>query len=672
MTTRNSSPNFYPWVLGISASHNGAACLLHGNEIRVAIQEERLTGLKRARIYGGRRSLAVRYCMETAGVDARDLSMVGLSCQRSAAVEENDIWLNPHFSGLPELPRRIMPHHLAHAAGAFAASGFDSAAVLVVDGLGSPIEDLCQDARRVVVDPCEGAAEHLSLFHARRQTLRPLEIHVTRQWLDGSCEGMPRFSSLGGMYSAVARQIFGDPMEAGKVMGLAPYGNPCIPVSEFLEFDGKRICFPNEVQRRFQFQEQWPAHEEAYRDLAASVQNALETILLQLAIRLRRLTGEANLCLAGGVALNSVANQRICEEAGFENVYIIPSAEDSGVAIGAAYLGLWQLGGESPRGQMRTDSLGRTSTEAEIEAAIRSISHVSAEKPADLAGEAAVRLHRGEIGAWFQGGAELGPRALGHRSIICSPCGESAKDILNARVKFRESFRPFAPAVLAEHAGAWFDFGASPADSPFMLRVVPFRPEQRRYVPAVVHCDGTGRLQTVAREDDAAFYGLIERFFQLSGVPMLLNTSMNVQGEPMAETPSDALWCLLGMGIDFCVVHDWLITKNSAFGSVLDFVPAVTAEHYTLRMDVCRRALRKSIDREDAVSLRVRTPWGTTDTVLPLRLLELLSRVDGARGGYALQQSLPGNPSARQVANDLLLLRRMHMIEFLKPYASGN
>lgn len=653
------------WILGIGGSHNGSYCLLEGSEVRVAIQEERLVGVKRARVYGGRRGLGLRYCLDTAGIVASDLSMVVLASQGSSDVEENNIWMNPDLSGLSAVPKRIVSHHLAHAASAFATSGYKCAAVLVVDGLGSPVEDLTSAAKRVVVDFCEGTWEYLSLFRAHRDTITPLEIHTTPMWIEKTSMGMWRFFSLGGLYSAVAQQIFGDPNDAGKVMGLAPYGEPRIPVEEFLQFDRNRIQFPNLVQQRFRDNELWPAHEQSYMDLASSAQRALEVAMLRIVTRLREMTNETRLCLAGGVALNGVANQRICEETGFDYIYVVPAADDGGVAIGAAYLGLWELGGSSPGQQMRTDAHGRTATASEVEEAIRAVPDIDAKRPYNLLDEVADRLSTGQIGGWFQGGAELGPRALGQRSILCSPCDGHVKEKLAERIKFREHFRPFAPSVLAEHAASWFEFGPSSQESPFMLRVVRFRKELRDQVSAVVHIDGTGRLQTLTSENNGRFYGLVACFHAKTGVPMLLNTSMNIQGEPIVELPADALWCLLGTGLDFCVVHDWLVTKSNGFRTILDYVPAVVAEEYTLRMDVLGQALQTSIKREDAVTVRTLTPWGKADVVLPLRLLPLLSIIDGRRTGHLLQRSLASNPSASRVTRDLLLLRRMHIIEFL-------
>ena len=650
-----------PWVLGISGSHNGSFCLLQGDRIHVAIQEERLVGLKRARVYGGRHSLGLRYCLDAAGIEVSDLSMVVLASQSAAGHEENDLGLNPDFRELGGVPKRVVSHHRAHATSVFATSGYEHAAVLVVDGMGSPVVDLDEDGCRATLDHQADFSEHLSLFHARGTLLEPREVQASQRWIERVPSGMWRFHSLGGLFSAVAHQIFGESSEAGKVMGLAPYGEPVIGVEEFLSFDGQRICFPNRVQERFPGSERWPEREKEYRDLACSAQRALEIALLRVARHLRVLTGEDRLCMAGGVALNSVANQVLCEQAGFEHVYIIPAAEDSGVAVGAAFLGLWELGHHPSPRQIRTDFHGRTATEDDIELATRRAPRVIVDRPADLLDAVASRLEQNQIGGWLQGGSELGPRALGHRSILCSPCRNEAKRDLNARVKYREEFRPFAPSVLADHATDWFDFGKTSPDSPFMLRVIPFHPAAMDRVPAVVHVDGTGRVQTITREDDGLYHDLVARFHARTGIPLLLNTSMNVQGEPIVETPEDALWCFLGTGLDFCVLHDRLITKAPSFRTVLDFIPAVVAEEYWLRLPVESNALQRSLQREDAVTVRVQTPWGKMDTMLPLRLLPLLSRIDGRRDGHVLQRLLAS--TAHDTQRDLLVLRRMHMIE---------
>jgi carbamoyltransferase len=262
------------------------------------------------------------------------------------------------------------------------------------------------------------------------------------------------------------------------------------------------------------------------------------------------------------VALNSVANERIIRESGFENVYIMPAAEDSGTAIGAAYHGLWHLTQYNSRKQIRHDAPGGLYSPAEISAAIDQSTSITAVQSTDVISDAAQLLCEGKIIGWFDGGAELGPRALGQRSILCDPRQPDAKDTLNRRVKMRESFRPFAPAVLLEEAANWFDFGDTVRESPFMLRVVDVKREKRDLVPAIVHVDGTGRVQTLTRENNGRFYELVKKFHVETGVPMLLNTSFNRMGEPIIETPADAIGCLLNTGLDCCVFEDRIVFKK--------------------------------------------------------------------------------------------------------------
>jgi carbamoyltransferase len=262
------------------------------------------------------------------------------------------------------------------------------------------------------------------------------------------------------------------------------------------------------------------------------------------------------------VALNSVANERIIRESGFRNVYIMPAAEDSGTAIGAAYHGLWQLTRHNSQRRILHDSPGRTYSPADISAALDQAADVSVVSSTNVISDAVQLLCDGKIIGWFDGGSELGPRALGQRSILCDPRRSDAKETLNRRVKMREAFRPFAPAVLLEEAANWFEFGDTTLESPFMLRVCEVKRERRAEVPAVVHVDGTGRLQTLTRENNGRFYELVKEFYEKTGVPILLNTSFNRMGQPIIETPADAIACLLNTGLDCCVFEDRIVTKT--------------------------------------------------------------------------------------------------------------
>ena len=269
-----------------------------------------------------------------------------------------------------------------------------------------------------------------------------------------------------------------------------------------------------------------------------------------------------HLCVAGGVALNCVANGRIVREAGYDNVWIQPAAGDDGIAIGCAYYGHLAILKKPRSFVMQHAYLGREYRAAEMRAAAgkKMISlQTTLTASQDICAEAARLLSQGYVLGWFSGRSEFGPRALGNRSIIADPRTAEMKDKLNRRVKHRQAFRPFAPIVLADRAQDVFE-GAE--ESPYMLLVKRVRPQWRDKVPAIVHVDGTARVQTVRREHNERLYRLLEQFASLTGVPVLLNTSFNVKGEPMVETPEDAIKCFLGTGIDYLVLDDFVMAKR--------------------------------------------------------------------------------------------------------------
>jgi carbamoyltransferase len=555
-----------PWICGISASpHNGAVCLLKGSEIFVAIQEERLSRRKRDGIRGAHPSLSLSYCLEYAGIKPSELSLVVCCVTNRAKNPVQDVTLNPILeTKLHNIPTLYIPHHLGHAVSAFATSGFRESAILIVDGVGSPVEDLTKEECDVCKWPVEDGYETVSLYGASESSFTPLEKHLAAngKWLQAHGIGMPLFGSFGGMYGAVASQIFGDIFEAGKVMGLAPYGRPEIPTHDFFDIVDGRFVFHNTVPNRFQHAEHWPLRQKEYENLAASTQAALEEGLMYLAQHLHELCPSPNLCYAGGVALNSVFNEMLVRDSAFKNLYFMPAAEDSGTAIGAAYYGLWQLTGKNSARKLIHDAVGRNYSLCEISKAIKKIPGVQQLDSTDPISAAVDLLCEGKIIGWFQGRSELGPRALGQRSILCDPRRPDGKAVLNMRVKHREAFRPFAPVILLEEAKNWFELDGQSPESPFMLRVCKFREDRKQEVPAVVHVDDTGRFQTLTKEANGQLYELVKKFHEKTGVPILLNTSFNVMGEPIVETPEDALLTFLSTGLDYCFLEGQLVEKR--------------------------------------------------------------------------------------------------------------
>jgi len=635
-----------PWILGVSASHNGAACLLHGDEIVAAVQEERLSRMKRDRTWAGEPSLAVACCLEAGGIGPADLDLVVGCVQGRTALPRQDLACNPQLDLARHGVRSLsISHHLGHAVSAFGSSGFPDAAVLVVDGLGSPFDDLSA-AQQAVADGVEDGWESTSGFVASGASIEPVFQHLVPggAWLIRPDRGMPRFRSIGGMYSAVAQQIFGDPMEAGKVMGLAPLGEPVFGSERFFGIEGGRIVFRDHVPDLFDHDRRWPLHRREYRNLAASVQAALEVAILHLVSGLQEQTGADRLCYAGGVALNCVLNERLWREAGFDAVHVPPAADDGGCALGAAWYGLWELGGR-PGGAMRRDSLGPASTRAQED----SVPGMVAVLDSDLVSSVTERLVQGQIGGWVQGRSELGPRALGQRSILADPRDPSMKQRLNARIKRRESFRPFAPAVLAEAVRDWFEVPADvDAQSPFMLRVWPVRAERREQIPAVLHVDGTARVQTV---HEGPLRDLLLRFGEVTGVPMLLNTSFNGPGEPLAETTEDALWCGAQHGLDFVVIGEKLFEREPGF-SVLDLVPRIVAV--------------RGVERDEGLPFDVQTRWGPRTQLVPMSLRFVLDALDGVADGHALltrlDELVPRSDKGDWLAQALIQLRNAGLI----------
>ena len=622
-----------PWVLGYCATHNGAVCLLEGDKIVAAVQEERLTGLKRDRIRNLDECLALRYCLDAAGIGVDDLDMI-VGSYFSGDLQSGTNVIRQGWSG----QFLSIPHHLAHAFGVFAQSGFEDASVLVIDGQGG-LADYLPQSERVNIKEAEAPvigrpAEIISIYRADSSGVHCLEKHVG-EWMPNMqqlrrSQPMQTFGSLGGMYSSASHQIFGEAMDAGKVMGLAAFGQRTLATEDFFTItaDG-RFIFKETVPLKYAGIGHWPDNEIENQNLATSVQHALEDAIHLLVEHTRELGDSRNLCYAGGVALNAVANEQIIQRRYFDDVYIMAAAEDSGTAIGAAYYGLQQLEFERTRTRVCVDSVGRRYADERIDDAITATPCIETVRADDLLDAVAELLADGKIVGWFGGRSEIGPRALGQRSILSDPRTEEAKNRLNARVKHREAYRPFAPLILQEEAGNWFVLPDVAPASELMLRTFPFLEDAKARVPAVVHEDGSGRLQTLTSKANRRLYELLQRFFARTGVPIIVNTSFNVMGEPIVETPEDALWSLLHTDLDYVCLENRLVRRSDKFGSVLDLYPTVAATRFNVETPIRDGRLDLNLTADSAITVNVLTEWGNYSPQLPQIALPILQLADG-------------------------------------------
>src|SRR3989338_6529836 len=560
------------YILGLSLNgHDTAACLIKDGQIIALCEEERLARVKRITAYPFR---AIDYCLKEAGIGIKDIDYT--ACSWDSRIEFNKFLLGHSLKFFPKsllhfreglrgwrarksragyLQRKFgiksyaVNHHLAHGSSSFFVSPFNEAAILTLDGAGE--------------------FDTVTLGIGQDKKIRTLESIVYPH-------------SLGLLYDAVSIYLGFTELEgAGKVMGLDYYGKP-LYLKEFKrivkfkpegKFELDLSYFQYHLARRAQ--NEWVTAkflkafglareidgplDQRHMDIAASLQQIVEEAIFHMAERLFELTGQKNLCISGGVALNSVANAKLLANSRFKKFYIQPLANDAGGALGAAYYLYHQIFGQPRSAVMAYAYLGPSFTDEEIETSLNSFSGLKVKKLTNIEKETAKLLSEGKIIGWLQGRMEGGPRALGNRSIIVDPRNPQMMDILNKRVKFREAFRPFAPSILEEYN---FEYFKTDYPSPFMLMVYEAREDKRRLIPAVVHVDGTGRVQTVNRNDNPRYRRLIEEFHKITGVPVLLNTSFNIRGEPIVCTPEDAIVCFLGTDMDYLVLGDFLVNKE--------------------------------------------------------------------------------------------------------------
>lgn len=572
-------------ILGVSALfHDSAVALLRDGELVAAAQEERFTRIKHDAELPVR---AAEWALSHAGIAPSDIDHLVFyekPLAKFQRIVDNAVaefprgwrqwpramqaWLGRKLWVKGELSRtfQVPPdriwfsrHHLSHAASAFLTSPFEHAAVLTVDGVGEQATTAIWEGR------------------AEAPHLRPVAEVV-----------FPH--SLGLFYSAITA-FLGFAVNEGeyKVMGMAGFGEPrfidemrkLVRLSDGGRFDLDLDCFcwhwhptesftPKLVERlgtpRFPGTPFVPGEPESqrYADIAASAQQMLEEALLHISRHARTLVDSPNLCLAGGVALNAVANHRLALDGPFERVWVQPAAGDAGGALGAALWG-WHDVLEHPRSSSRFQiDTGRAWSDEQAGELLDDIRvpHELLEE-SDLIDRAVAELAEGAVVGWFQGRSELGPRALGHRSILADPRGTDTRDRVNARIKFREAFRPFAPAVTAEAADTYFELHPA-LDGPMrhMVATAKVRQEHRALLQAVTHVDGTARVQVVDRAQHPRFHALLTRFGEHTGLPVLLNTSFNLKGDPMVDTPIDAAAALHSSDLDAVYVGLRRVTRN--------------------------------------------------------------------------------------------------------------
>jgi carbamoyltransferase len=581
-------------ILGITSYHeSSSAAIVCDGKLVAACEEERFNRIK---YWGGFPTRAIRFCLKEAGLQATDIDHIAIPRSPYAHLGKKLLFAlsmpsfawkrtkdNTRFSEIPETlesalgcdPKLLkakvhhMEHHRAHLASAFFVSPFDDAAVFSIDSLG----------------------DFASCMWGNGKGSRLTQ------------KGVISFPHSLGMYYSAFSQYLGFPKfgDEYKVMGLAAYGEPeyLDAIREIVRYDekndgydfrlnlkyfihhtknvpitnpatgkaiGRRKFYSDELERQF-----GPARQpeepltQRHRNLAASLQARLEEVYLGMLRTLAKDSGQRKVCLAGGVAFNCVANGKVLESTPFERVFVHPAAGDAGLAVGAAFYVWNQILGQPRAFEMQHAYWGPGFSREEIRSAlesrgVNSDGHQVAELgDEELLSQTAKTIEEGKIVGWFQGRSEWGPRALGNRSIVADPRRPDMKEILNRRIKHREIFRPFAPSVLAEATGEWFERSHP---SPFMSLAYPVRKDKRDLIPAPTHVDGTARIQTLTREANPRYWALIKAFEKRTGIPMVVNTSFN-DNEPVVNRPEEAVDCFLRTEMDAVVLGNFLVKKSA-------------------------------------------------------------------------------------------------------------
>lgn len=533
-------------VVGVNEGHDGGAAIVIDGVVKCAISEERLNRKKYSPGYLN----SFFYCLNTLNLKIDDISLIVFSNYHKPLPNHYQGMLKS--LGIPQKKFITVDHHLSHAFGVYFLSPFDDALILVIDGQGNE-----NDTESYYI----GEGQKIEKIGGNSQTRNPAK-------------------GTGRTYEAFTNFLGWIDQEAGKTMALAAYGDPCafkIPLftlknTEIIgALDYKYEKGVIEFTKKYSLDFGPPyarGNTQKSANIAAYIQKELEKILIELVKELVRKTGKKKLCLAGGVALNCSVNAKLFQEDILEDIFVLPAASDKGQVIGNALYGFYKLEGYLPRNPLQNDYFGKEYSEEEIVAVLRREKgyiekHIPTqcgfqfEKQKSIVKTVAKLLVEGKIVGWFQRGSELGPRVLGHRSILCDPRKIEIKDKLNLQIKHRESFRPFAPSCLLEKSSEYFK---CVKPFPYMLFTVSTKSDRINQIPGVVHIDGTARIQTVTEKDNDIFYYLIKEFYELTGIPMILNTSFNSQ-EPIVETPENALSTFLKTEMDYLAIGNYLVKK---------------------------------------------------------------------------------------------------------------
>ena len=574
------------YILGLNAYHgDSAACIFRDGELIAAIEEERIRRIKH---WAGFPSESIKFCLDECGITIEDIDHITISRDPSANVYKKITHTLKNLVSFKALKDRLantrkvsslkselarvfeisedkikaeihnVEHHRSHMASAFFASPFEESAVLSIDGFGDFTSTMIGTGNGTKIEVLD------SVIYPH---------------------------SVGVFYTAFTQYLgFENYGDEYKVMGLSPYGNATMvdKIKDVLIFKDDGLF---EINKKYfthpkngvtmSWEDGNPFIENIYsdymidvfgtprakgeelsqyhKDLAASIQRVTEELIYHILNHLQKKTGLKNICIAGGVAQNSVANGKILDNTTFENLYIPPAGHDAGTAIGSA-LWLYNQILENKRIEpMYHSFFGSKFSDEEVEAYLKlqNIKYIkySDDELNDIVTDCL--MNAGVVG-WFQGRAEFGPRALGHRSIICDPTREDAKELINAKIKRREPFRPFAPSILKEYVSEYFE---KDDNVPFMEKVFQFKENKREKLKAVVHVDGSGRLQSVDKDIEPKYYNLIEAFYKKSGTPILLNTSFN-ENEPIVNTPAEAYSCFARTSMDMVVMGNIVVTQR--------------------------------------------------------------------------------------------------------------